>query len=141
AGVPSPGRQKRANESTSPGKPATINSIPTARVACRSKNGGRNSQRVIHHGMSPASTLGAATKKRAEPRMAIVIVRLHARELGAAAPARPTRMALRLAPSLPASYCRGGPCAGPPWLRLHSQGHSRHFHGQQGFAECPLCLQ
>src|SRR4051812_19220711 len=32
AGVPSPCRAKRANESTSPGKPATINSIPTARV-------------------------------------------------------------------------------------------------------------
>jgi hypothetical protein len=28
--------------------------------------------------MSPATTLGTATKKRAEPRMAIVIVRLHA---------------------------------------------------------------
>ena len=68
--MPSPCEAKRANESTSPGRPARINSAPTTRVACRSKNGGRNSQCVIHHGMSPAKTLGATTKKRAEPRMA-----------------------------------------------------------------------
>ena len=51
----------------------TINSIPIARVACRSKNGGRNSQPEIHHGISPATTLGTATKKTAEPNMAIGI--------------------------------------------------------------------
>src|SRR5215207_3684313 len=42
------------------------------RVNSRPKNGGRNSQRVIDHGMSPANTQGATTKKKAEPRMAIV---------------------------------------------------------------------
>src|SRR5262249_56343150 len=78
-GVRSLCRGKRSNDATSPGKPTTINRRPTARVACRSKNGGRNSQRVIHHEMSPAKTVGATTKKRAEPRMAIVIVRLRLR--------------------------------------------------------------
>ena len=64
---------KRANELTSPGKPATINSIPTARVACRSKNGGRNSQREIHHGTTPASTQGTNTKKVAVPMTAAAL--------------------------------------------------------------------
>src|SRR3954469_16473687 len=56
----------------SPGRPAAINSTPIARVACRSKNGGRDSQCVIDHGMSPARTLGAVAKKTAEPNTAIV---------------------------------------------------------------------
>src|SRR6478672_9442940 len=81
AGVPNPCNAKRANESTMPGRPATINRIPTARVASRSKKGGRNSQRVIHHGTSPATELGATAKKRAEPNTAIVF--------GTAPPSRP----------------------------------------------------
>jgi ABC-type cobalamin/Fe3+-siderophores transport system ATPase subunit len=55
------------------GQPATINSIPTARVACRSKNGGRNSQREIHHGTTPASTQGTNTKKMAVPMTAAAL--------------------------------------------------------------------
>src|SRR5438552_14720229 len=72
AGVPNPCSAKRENESTSPGRPETINRIPTARVASRSKKGGRNSQCVIHQGTSPATELGATAKKRAEPNTAIV---------------------------------------------------------------------
>ena len=44
---------------------------PMTRVNFRPKNGGRSSQRVIDHGMSPANVQGATTKKKAEPRMAI----------------------------------------------------------------------
>jgi hypothetical protein len=49
---------KRANESTSPGTPARINITPMTRVNSRPKNGGRSSQRVIDHGMSPANIQG-----------------------------------------------------------------------------------
>src|SRR6185369_5779110 len=72
AGVPSPCSAKRANESTSPGTPARINITPMTRVNSRPKNGGRSSQRVIDHWMSSANVQGATTKKKAEPRMAIV---------------------------------------------------------------------
>ena len=68
-----PLQRKARKRSTSPGKPATINSIPTARVACRSKNGGRNSQREIHHGTTPASTQGTNTKKMAVPMTAAAL--------------------------------------------------------------------
>src|SRR5262249_3222372 len=48
-----------------------MNSTPIARVTCSPNNAGPNSQRVIHHGMSPASTHGATTKKSAEPKTAV----------------------------------------------------------------------
>ena len=90
AGVPNPCSAKRANESTSPGRPATINRIPTARVASRSKKGGRNSQRVINQGKSPATELGATAKKRAEPNTAIVF--------RTAPPSRPVAMSMQQRP-------------------------------------------
>src|SRR5262245_44679173 len=45
---------------------------PIARVSSTLKNAGRNSQRVIHHGMIPATKNGATTKKIAEPKIALV---------------------------------------------------------------------
>jgi hypothetical protein len=48
-----------------------INISPMARVSSKPKKAGRNSQCVIHHGTNPASTKGATTKNRAEPKMAI----------------------------------------------------------------------
>ena len=90
AGVPKPCSAKRANESTSPGRPATISRIPTARVASRSKKGDRNSQRVIHQGTSPATELGATAKKRAEPNTA--------NDFGTVPPSRPVAMLMQPCP-------------------------------------------
>src|SRR5262249_44365654 len=72
AGVPSPCSANRANESTTPGTPAKMRMTPIARVSSTLKNAGRNSQRVIHHGTTPAAKNGATTKKIAEPKIAII---------------------------------------------------------------------
>src|SRR5215469_1892638 len=73
AGVPRPSRAKRTNESTIPRMPATINTAPKARVSSLPRSGSRSSQCESHHGMSPATTHGAATKKSAEPKTAVVL--------------------------------------------------------------------
>jgi hypothetical protein len=70
-GRPSPSNAKRANEFTSPGIPARINIPPMTRVSSTPKNGARNSHCVIDHGTKPASSNGAITKNRAEPKMAV----------------------------------------------------------------------
>ena len=73
-----------------PGEDAANSRIPTARVASRSKKGGRNSQPVIHQGTSPATELGATAKKRAEPNTAIVFC--------TASPSRPVAMLMQPCP-------------------------------------------
>src|SRR5215471_10224939 len=76
AGVPSPSSAKRANESTSPGNPTMINIPPRMRVRSTPKKAGRNSHCVTHQGTKPASTNGAMTKNRAEPKTAIAFDRV-----------------------------------------------------------------
>src|SRR4029077_18262798 len=71
AGVPSPSSAKRANESTTPGTPIMIKIPPRMRVRSTPKKAGRNSHCVTHQGTKPASTNGAMTKNRAEPKTAI----------------------------------------------------------------------
>src|SRR5262245_23172581 len=71
AGVPTPSSAKRANESTSPGTPAMINTPPRTRVSSTPKNARRSSHCVIHHGTRAASINGAMTKNRAEPKTAV----------------------------------------------------------------------
>src|SRR6516225_4124696 len=44
-----------------------MNASPAKRVASAAKKGGRNSQCVINHGMTPANIAGATTKNSAEP--------------------------------------------------------------------------
>src|ERR1700723_1731879 len=70
AGVPRPWSANRANESRSTGRPARINTTPMIRNWNRPKKGGSNCQREIHHGTKPATTQGAITKNRRDPRMA-----------------------------------------------------------------------
>src|SRR5215470_17617890 len=49
-----------------------MNASPAKRVASAAKKGGRNSQCVINHGMTPANIAGATTKNSAEPRTAVI---------------------------------------------------------------------
>jgi hypothetical protein len=49
-----------------------MNATPAKRVASTAKKGGRNSQCVINHGMTPANVAGATTKNSAEPRTAVI---------------------------------------------------------------------
>src|SRR5262249_33484661 len=51
--------------------PARISASRITRVTSKPKKAGRNSQLVISHGINPATTPGATTKNRAEPRMLI----------------------------------------------------------------------
>src|SRR5690349_5670694 len=46
---------------------------PTERAPSRPKKAGLNSQRVIDHGISPASTHGATIKNSAEPKTALTL--------------------------------------------------------------------
>jgi hypothetical protein len=72
AGVPRPCNAKRANESSTPGTPAMMSASPTRRVVSAARKGGRNSQCVIDHGMTPANIVGATRKNSAEPRIAVI---------------------------------------------------------------------
>jgi hypothetical protein len=49
-----------------------MNASPAKRVASAAKKGGRNSQCVINHGMTPANIAGATRKNSAEPRIAVI---------------------------------------------------------------------
>jgi hypothetical protein len=49
-----------------------MNASPAKRVASAAKKGGRNSQCVINHGMTPANIAGATKKNSAEPRIAVI---------------------------------------------------------------------
>ena len=70
AGVPSPCRAKRANESTSPGTPARMIITPMQRI---SSNQGTAADSTRHRPWNePRQVHGATTKKIAEPRTAIV---------------------------------------------------------------------
>jgi hypothetical protein len=48
-----------------------MSASPAKRVAS-AKKGGRNSQCVINHGMTPANIAGAMKKNSAEPRIAVI---------------------------------------------------------------------
>ena len=67
-----------------------LNARPAKRVASAAKKGGRNSQCVINHGMTPANIAGATTKNSAEPRIAVIFdmcpLMLSKRRMGKAAP-------------------------------------------------------
>src|SRR5262249_12064176 len=82
---------KRANESTSPGTPTMINIPPRMRVRSRPKKAGRNSHYVTHQGTKPASTNGAMTKNRAEPKTAITFDIAYSRTTGSAQPSSTSR--------------------------------------------------
>src|SRR5215813_14191899 len=61
---------KRAKESSSTGRPATIMIAPITRNPEKPNNAGAKCQRVIRHGTYTASVPGAMTRKMADPIMA-----------------------------------------------------------------------